>query len=218
MQDGGLQAGRCADRARRRFGVHAGRHGSAPHCGRERGGPFALEDVIINRDTCGPGKVRTRDIEGEYILQGANGPVTADAEDRLSEMGRVLFPDILANSGGVLASYLEWLNGLVHVFGYGRMLREGFVHPIVHNLVNRFHPDAARDNITVIDEKAYDYSFRFILRWATVETIRLSRTYKISLRTAYMALGIRLAAREGRLSGLFRIKVENMRDTFALRK
>jgi len=180
--------------------------------------PSALEDVIINRDTCGPGEVRTRDIEGEYILQGANGPVTADAEDRLTEMGRVLFPDILANAGGVLASYLEWLNGLVRIFGYGRMHREGFVHPVVHNLVSRFHPDAARDNITEIDEKVYDYAFRFILRWATVETIRLSRTYKISLRTAYMALGIRLAAREGRLSGLFRIRVENMRDTFALRK
>jgi len=180
--------------------------------------PSALEDVIINRDTCGPGEVRTRDIEGEYILQGANGPVTADAEDRLTEMGRVLFPDILANAGGVLASYLEWLNGLVRIFGYGRMHREGFVHPVVHNLVSRFHPDAARDNITEIDEKVYDYAFRLILRWATVETIRISRTYKISLRTAYMALGIRLAAREGRLSGLFRIRVENMRDTFALRK
>lgn len=180
--------------------------------------PSALEDVIINRDECGPGEVRTRDIEGEYILQGANGPVTADAEDRLSEMGKVLFPDILANSGGVLASYLEWLNGLVRVFGYGRMLREGFVHPIVHNLVSRFHPEAAFENITVIDEKVYDYAFQFILRWATVETIRLSRTYKISLRTAYMALGIRLAAREGRLSGLFRIRVEHMRDTFAQRR
>ena len=179
--------------------------------------PSALEDVIINRDASGPGEVRTQDIEGEYILQGANGPVTADAEDRLAEMGRVSFPDILANAGGVLASYMEWLNGLVRVFGYGRINREGMVHPIVHNLVCRFHPGAVRDNITVIDEKVYEYAFRFILRWATVETIRLSRTFKISLRTAYMALGIRLAAREGRLSGQFRIRVENMRDTFALR-
>ena len=78
--------------------------------------PSALEDVIINRDKSGACKVSTRDIRGEYILQGANGPVTANAEDRLSEMGIVSFPDILANAGGVLASYMEWLNGLIRVF------------------------------------------------------------------------------------------------------
>jgi uncharacterized protein YcaQ len=95
------------------------------------------------------------------------------------------------------------------------MHREGFVHPIVHNLVCRFHPDLSGDELRQVDERVYDYAFKFILRWATAETIRLSRTYKISMRTAYMALGIRLAAREGRLSGHFRIKIENLRDTFA---
>jgi glutamate dehydrogenase/leucine dehydrogenase len=180
--------------------------------------PSALEDVIINSDKSGACKVCARDIEGEYILQGANGPVTADAEDRLSEMGIVSFPDILANAGGVLASYMEWINGLIRVFGYGRLYREGFVHPIVHNLAIHFHPDAVIKNVTVIDEKVFEYAFRFILRWAVLETIGLSLTYKISLRTAYMALGISHAAYEGRLSGQFDIKIENMRDTFALRK
>jgi glutamate dehydrogenase/leucine dehydrogenase len=180
--------------------------------------PSALEDVIINSEKSGACKVRARDIEGEYILQGANGPVTADAEDRLSEMGIVSFPDILANAGGVLASYMEWINGLIRVFGYGRLYREGFVHPIVHNLVVHFHPDAVIKNITLINEKVFEYAFRFILRWAALETIGLSLAYKISLRTAYMALGISHAAHEGRLSGQFDIKIENMRDTFALRK
>jgi glutamate dehydrogenase/leucine dehydrogenase len=180
--------------------------------------PSALEDVIINRDKSGACKVSTRDIRGEYILQGANGPVTANAEDRLSEMGIVSFPDILANAGGVLASYMEWLNGLIRVFGYGRLYREGFVHPIVHNLTVHYYPDAVIENITMINEKVFEYAFNFILRWATSETIGLSRTYKISLRTAYMALGISNAAHEGRLSGQFDIRIENMRDTFALRK
>ena len=177
--------------------------------------PSALEDVIINRDKSGVCKVSKRDIEGEYILQGANGPVTADAEDRLAEMGIVSFPDILANAGGVLASYMEWLNGLIRVFGYGRLYREGFVHPIVHNLVVHLSPDAVIENIAMINEKVFEYAFNFILRWATSETIGLSRTYKISLRTAYMALGISNAAHEGRLSGQFDIRIENMRDTFA---
>ncbi len=177
--------------------------------------PSALEDVIVNRDDGRGTTVNVRGLEGEYVLQGANGPVTADAEDVLSEMGRISFPDILANSGGVLASYLEWLNGLIRVFGYGRLHREGFVHPVVHNLVRRFHPDAWAGDLRQVDETVYDYAFKFILRWATTETIRLSRAYRISMRTAYMALGIRLAAREGRLSGRFRTAVEKLRDTFA---
>ncbi len=177
--------------------------------------PSALEDVVVNRDIVSNGTVNVKSVEGEYVLQGANGPVTSDAEDVLMEMGRISFPDILANSGGVLASYLEWLNGLIQVFGYGRMHREGFVHPIVHNLICRFHPGAEVDDLKQVDEEVYDYAFKFILRCATTETIHLSRTYKISMRTAYMALGMRLAAREGRLSGYFRIKIENMRDTFA---
>ncbi len=177
--------------------------------------PSALEDVIVNRDDDSGRTVPVKGLEGEYVLQGANGPVTADAEDVLLEMGRISFPDILANSGGVLASYLEWLNGLIQVFGYGRLHREGFIHPIVHNLVGLFHPGAEAGGLRQVDERVYDYAFKFILRWATVETIRLSRTYKISMRTAYMALGIRLAAREGRLSGRFRTAVEKLRDSFA---
>ncbi len=177
--------------------------------------PSAREDVIVNRDDDSGRTVHVRGLEGEYVLQGANGPVTADAEDVLSEMGRISFPDILANSGGVLASYLEWLNGLIRVFGYGRLHREGFVHPVVHNLVGLFHPGTEAGELRQVDERVYDYAFKFILRWATVETIRLSRTYKISMRTAYMALGMRLAAREGRLSGRFRTAVEKLRDSFA---
>ncbi|MCD6434524.1 MAG: Glu/Leu/Phe/Val dehydrogenase [Candidatus Diapherotrites archaeon] len=47
-------------------------------------------------------------IKAKYILELANGPVTADADSVLHERGIDVIPDILANAGGVVASYCEW--------------------------------------------------------------------------------------------------------------
>jgi len=177
--------------------------------------PSALEDVITADDKEDSTHLYARAFEGDYLLQGANGPATSEAEDLLAGNGKISFPDILANSGGVLASYLEWLNGLIQQFGYCVLYENGFIHPVVHNLIMHFHPDALQKNIMSIDEKAYEYAYKFILRHATVTTIKLSREYKISLRTAYIALGIRNASEECRLSDQFIITVDKMKDSFA---
>ncbi|MFS0672252.1 Glu/Leu/Phe/Val family dehydrogenase [Ornithinibacillus sp. 179-J 7C1 HS] len=50
-------------------------------------------------------------IKARIIVEGANAPVTTEADDYLSEQGVVIIPDILANAGGVIVSYLEWLQG-----------------------------------------------------------------------------------------------------------
>jgi glutamate dehydrogenase (NAD(P)+) len=42
------------------------------------------------------------------VVEGANGPTTAEADVILSERRIPVAPDILANSGGVIASYVEW--------------------------------------------------------------------------------------------------------------
>ncbi len=61
----------------------------------------ALGDVITehNMDT-----VRAR-----YILELANGPISEKAYDYLIQKGIIIIPDVLANAGGVVVSYLEWL-------------------------------------------------------------------------------------------------------------
>jgi glutamate dehydrogenase (NAD(P)+) len=63
--------------------------------------PAALE-CTINSETEGY-------IRAKFIVEGANGPTTPDAEQKLARRGIVVVPDILANSGGVTVSYFEWV-------------------------------------------------------------------------------------------------------------
>ena len=50
------------------------------------------------------------------IVEGANGPTTREADDILSDRGIVVVPDILANAGGVVVSYFEWVQDLQYFF------------------------------------------------------------------------------------------------------
>lgn len=52
-----------------------------------------------------------KDVKAELLVEGANTPITAEADKYLSNKGTVIIPDILANAGGVIVSYLEWLQG-----------------------------------------------------------------------------------------------------------
>jgi len=177
--------------------------------------PAALEEVITTGETGNPETIHEAAFEGNYLLQGANGPATVEAEEALENRGVIVFPDILANAGGVLASYMEWLKGLMGSFGYRTIFEWGFVHRITHNLVMHFHPDALEKNIHEIRDEVYGHSFAFIMRWSTLETINLSRRYKVSMRRAFIAIGIQHAADEGRLSEHFSITMERLRGTFA---
>jgi glutamate dehydrogenase (NAD(P)+) len=69
--------------------------------------PAAIEGVIHagNAD-----RVRAR-----VIVEAANGPVTAEADELLAQRGVPVLPDILVNAGGVTASYFEWVQNLQHL-------------------------------------------------------------------------------------------------------
>jgi len=47
-------------------------------------------------------------IQTNYIVELANGPISYDADKILSDKKKIIVPDILANSGGVIVSYFEW--------------------------------------------------------------------------------------------------------------
>jgi glutamate dehydrogenase (NAD(P)+) len=52
-------------------------------------------------------------VQARCVVEGANGPTTNDASGILHERGVIVVPDILANAGGVVVSYFEWLQGLL---------------------------------------------------------------------------------------------------------
>ncbi|MEZ4671748.1 MAG: Glu/Leu/Phe/Val dehydrogenase, partial [Anaerolineae bacterium] len=55
-------------------------------------------------------------IRAKFIVEGANGPTTPEADDIINDRGILLVPDILANAGGVIVSYFEWVQGLQEFF------------------------------------------------------------------------------------------------------
>ena len=55
-------------------------------------------------------------VKAKIIVEGANGPVTPAADAILEEKGVLVLPDVLANAGGVVVSYFEWVQGLQEYF------------------------------------------------------------------------------------------------------
>jgi len=69
--------------------------------------PCALENQITGANA--------DQIKAQLIVEGANGPITAGADEILTKKGIIVVPDILANGGGVTVSYFEWTQNR---FGY----------------------------------------------------------------------------------------------------
>jgi glutamate dehydrogenase (NAD(P)+) len=55
-------------------------------------------------------------IRAKLVVEGANGPCTPEADQLLSDRGVFVVPDILANAGGVIVSYFEWVQDLQNFF------------------------------------------------------------------------------------------------------
>ena len=66
--------------------------------------PAALENQITEKNAS--------KVKAKFIVEGANGPTTTEGDEILDDKGIIVIPDVLANSGGVVVSYFEWVQGL----------------------------------------------------------------------------------------------------------
>jgi glutamate dehydrogenase/leucine dehydrogenase len=70
--------------------------------------PAAIDGVVT--------KDNANRVKARLIAEGANGPLTHEAVDIISDRGGLIIPDILCNAGGVIVSYFEWVQGLQMFF------------------------------------------------------------------------------------------------------
>ncbi|MEG0911468.1 MAG: Glu/Leu/Phe/Val dehydrogenase [Ruthenibacterium sp.] len=69
--------------------------------------PAALENQLTAENA--------GDVKAKIIIEGANGPTSVEADEILQEKGVLLIPDILANAGGVVVSYFEWVQNIQYL-------------------------------------------------------------------------------------------------------
>jgi glutamate dehydrogenase (NAD(P)+) len=86
-------------------------------------------------------------IKAKIVVEGANGPTTVEADNILSDKGILVVPDILANAGGVVVSYFEWVQDLQNFFWeenevnakLTRIMRHSYAH--VHATMQKHKTD-----------------------------------------------------------------------------
>jgi glutamate dehydrogenase (NAD(P)+) len=85
--------------------------------------PAATENVITSANA--------DDVKAKILVEGANGPTTAAADDILADKHVFVMPDILANAGGVTASYFEWVQDRQGYFWKESVVNEQLEHIMV---------------------------------------------------------------------------------------
>ncbi|MFW9884303.1 MAG: Glu/Leu/Phe/Val dehydrogenase [Candidatus Thorarchaeota archaeon] len=113
--------------------------------------PCAIGEVIS--------KENADSIGASMIVEGANGPTTAQADDILQERQITVIPDILANAGGVTVSYLEWVQGLQYFFWDEKQVNDRLREVLIRAYCE-------------VDETAEKYNLKSLRRAALALAIR----------------------------------------------
>jgi glutamate dehydrogenase (NAD(P)+) len=108
-------------------------------------------------------------VHAKMVIEGANGPTTADGDRIMQERGVYVVPDIVANSGGVIVSYFEWVQDLQSFFW-----EESEVNQKLEKIIKRsFHEVTAiqdRDGMSM-REAAYVLAVNRVVEATTVRGI-----------------------------------------------
>ncbi|MEH1847412.1 MAG: Glu/Leu/Phe/Val dehydrogenase [Nostoc sp.] len=98
--------------------------------------PAALENQITEENV--------NQVQAQIVAEAANGPVTLEANLSLEARGVTVLPDILANAGGVVVSYLEWVQGLSYVFWDEERVNREMEHLMVQAYRQVIHQSEVR--------------------------------------------------------------------------
>lgn len=145
--------------------------------------PAALENVITGENV--------DRIHAQIIVEGANGPITADASEKLLARGVLIVPDIYTNAGGVTVSYFEWVKNLSHM-RFGRMEKrfqersnEQLLQGVEHLTGLRFTPeDRGRATAAAGEEELVNSGLEETMVAAYAELRMIQKDRGVDLRTA----------------------------------
>jgi len=164
--------------------------------------PAALENVITHENV--------DRIKAKIIVEGANGPITADASEKLLARGVLIIPDIYTNAGGVTVSYFEWVKNLSHM-RFGRMEKrfqersnERMLKGVEQLTGHSFAPDAFTHVTSAASEEELVNSGleeTMISAYAELRTIQQERA--VDLRTAAFINAIGKVAMAYEQRGIF---------------
>lgn len=107
--------------------------------------PCALENSIHEKNV--------QNIKARIIVEGANGPITAEASEELSQKGTLVVPDILANGGGAVVSYFEWVQDISWLFWTEQEVRSKLQEIMnnafdrVLNFTKKYQPKKEKNNL-----------------------------------------------------------------------
>ncbi len=136
--------------------------------------PAALEGVINLGNA--------KNIKAPLIIEAANGPVTAGADEILRKKGCVIIPDLYANAGGVTVSYFEWVKNLSHIrFGRMEKRQEEAQHRLLIDELERLSADKGLGW-----ELSKDFKDKFMQGAGELELVRSG--LDDTMRTAYQAM------------------------------
>lgn len=145
-------------------GLHADKLAAYKHAGgsfkayKEGGQPARPDDVLFHSVDvlvlAALGDVITKEnmhkVQAKIILELANGPIDEAAYQYLVEKGVIIIPDIIANSGGVIVSYLEWLQNLAGEHWTEKKVNQG-LDTYIKKAVNSTLELAAKRDIPLKD-------------------------------------------------------------------
>ena len=136
--------------------------------------PAAMEGVINLNNAS--------KIKAPLIIEAANGPITAGADEILRAHGTVIIPDMYANAGGVTVSYFEWVKNLSHI-RFGRMQRrqEEARHLLLVDELRRMHTASGH-----IGELSEDFVDKYLHGAGELELVRSG--LEDTMRGAYQAM------------------------------